>query len=205
MSEKFEGKPADGGGAKTNPFLQFLTSFESVPNQIIDAMIRQAPDEEHRVAINAYGDALRAQVQGLCSFMRETASRLTPQGQDEVSRFVTMSGSSALISGIGSLSKSIGSTLSKIGIAEIIAELKKIIDFIFKLFKIDRPDWLTGLEALINEILHDLFGIGQPALKSVLSRMHQDYLNEQILITRLQREHAMRDASASNDLNFESA
>jgi hypothetical protein len=205
MSEKFEGKAADGGSAKTNPFLQFLTSFETVPNQIVDAMIRQAPDEEHRIAINAYGDALRVQVQGLCAFMRESASRLTPQGQEEVSRFASISGGAALISGIGAFSKSIGSTLARIGIADIVAELKKIIDRIFEIFHIHRPDWLTGLEALINEILHDLLALGFLGLRSVLSRMHQDYLSEQILITRLQREHAMRDPSASNDLNFESA
>ena len=205
MSEKFEGKAADGGSPGTNPFLQFLTAFDSVPKQIVDAMIRQAPDEEHKTQINTFGDALRVQVQGLTSFMRESASRLSPQVQEEVSRFVTISGGNTLISGIGGLTKTLGSTLSKIGIAAIFEELKKIINAIFNIFEIHMPKWLLPLEALINEILHDLISMGLPGLSSVLSRMHQDFLSEQILIERFNRETAMRDRAMNNDLNFESA
>lgn len=203
MSEKFEGKPADSGGDRTNPFLQFLTSLEAVPNQIIDGMNRQTSDEDHKVAIKAYGDAFRAQIQGLASYLRDDYSRLSPQSQGEVSRVVTMSGTSALISGLTTLSRNLSSPTAKLSIGGIIAEIKKIIKILVGLFHITLPPWFDGIEALINEILHDLLGIGSPALASALSRMHQDFMHEQILLARLNRERAAFDDAGKNDFGFE--
>ncbi len=205
MSEKFEGKPTDSAGDKTNSFLQFLTSLDAMPNHIIDGMNRQTTDEDHKSAIKAYGDAFRSQIHGLSAYLRDGFSRLSPQGQAEVSRVVTMSGTEALISGVTTLSKNLSSTTAKLSIGGIIAEIKKIIKILLGLFGITLPKWLDGIIALINEILHDLLGIGSPALASALSRMHQDYMHEQILLARLNRESAAFDDSGKNDFGSEGA
>ncbi|MBV8368945.1 MAG: hypothetical protein JO036_08505 [Candidatus Eremiobacteraeota bacterium] len=203
MSEKIEGKPADGGGDRTNPFLQFLTSLEAVPGQIIEGMNRQTTDEDHKAAIKAYGDAFRAQIQGLSAYLRDEHSRLSPQAQAEVSRVVTMSGSSALFSGVATLSRNLSSTTARLSVSGIIAEIKKIIKVLLGIFHPVVAPWLDGIIALINEILHDLFGIGSPALASTLSRMHQDYMHEQILLARLNRERAAFSEIGKNDFGSE--
>jgi hypothetical protein len=73
-------------------FQQLLSSLDAAPKQITDAMIRQTTDEDQKNVINACGDALREQVQGLTSHLRDGWSRLGPQGQAEVSRVIGMSG-----------------------------------------------------------------------------------------------------------------
>jgi hypothetical protein len=199
MPEKIADKAANSG--RDNPFLQFLTALEAVPKQITDAMIRQTTDEDHKSAVGAYGDALRRQVHGLSSYMREGWPRLSPQAQAEVSRVVTMSGSSALFSGINSLSKSMNSPTAKISISGIIQELKKLIKLLISLFG-SIPQWLDTLLALIDEILNSLLSVGLPGLASTLSRMHQDFLHEQILLARLNREQAAQDRTENNDSNL---
>jgi hypothetical protein len=182
---------------KDNSFLQFLAALDAVPKQITDAMMRQTTDQDQKSVIGAYGEALRRQVQGLSSYMREGWPRLSPQGQAEVSRVVSMSGSSALFSGVNSLSKSISSPTAKISLSGITQELKKLLKLLFSLFG-SIPQWLDTLLALIDEILNGLLSVGSPALASTLSRMHQDFLHEQILLARLNREQAAQDRTENN-------
>jgi hypothetical protein len=186
-------------------FQQLLSSLDAAPKQITDAMIRQTTDEDQKSVINACGDALREQVQGLTSHLRDGWSRLGPQGQAEVSRVIAMSGSTALFAGLDSLAKNLNSTTAKIATSGFIKELKKLIILLFWLIFHTIPKWLIILLVLIDEILDRQLSVGNPALGSTLSRQHQDYLHEQILMARLNREYAAPEQPANNEPNGETA
>ncbi len=203
MPEKHETKA--GNSRRDNPFHQLLASLDAAPKQITDAMIRQTIDEDHKNVINACGSALREQVQGLTSHLREGWSRLSPQGQAEVSRVISMSGSTALFAGLDSLAKSMSSPTARIATSGFIKELKKLIILLFWLIFHTIPKWLIILLVLIDEILDRQLSVGNPALASTLSRQHQDYLEEQILMARLNREYAGPDQPTDNDSNAEPA
>jgi uncharacterized membrane protein YcjF (UPF0283 family) len=115
-----------------------------------------------------------------------------------------MSGSSALIAGIDSLAKSMHSPTAKIAISGVVQELKKLVKLIASLFG-TVPQWLITLLALIDEVLNSLLSVGSIALASTLSRMHQDYMQEQILLARLNRESTAHDQGGNNDPSVEGA
>jgi hypothetical protein len=186
-------------------FQQLLSSLDAAPKQITDAMIRQTTDEDQKNVINACGDALREQVQGLTSHLRDGWSRLGPQGQAEVSRVIGMSGSTALFAGLDALAKNLNSTTAKIATSGFIKELKKLIILLFWLIFHTIPKWLIILLVLIDEILDRQLSVGNPALGNTLSRQHQDYLHEQILMARLNREYAAPEQPANNEPNAETA
>jgi hypothetical protein len=202
MPEKTESKAPN---SRRDTFLQLLTSLDAVPKQITDAMLRQTTDEDHKSVITACGDAMREQVQGLTSHMRDGWSRLSPQGQAEVSRVIAMSGSTAIFAGLDALAKSMNSPTAKIAVSGFVQELKKLIILLFWLIFHTIPKWLIILLVLIDEILNRKLSVGNPALASTLSRQHQDYLQEQILMARLNREYAAPDQPGNNEPNQETA
>jgi hypothetical protein len=203
MPEKTEAKSANS--RRDNPFHQFLASLDAAPKLITDAMLRQTTDEDHKSVITACGDALREEVQGLTSHMRDGWARLSPQGQAEVSRVITMSGSTALFAGLESLAKSMSSPTARLAASGFIQELKKLIILLFLLIFHTLPKWLIILLILIDQILNRQLSVGNPALATTLSHQHQDYLHEQILMARLNREYAAPDQPPNNDPNTETA
>jgi hypothetical protein len=202
MPEKSESKAPS---RRDNTFQQFLTSLDAVPKQVADAMLRQTTEEDHKSIIIACGDAMRDQIQGLTSNLREGWSHLSPQGQAEVSRVIAMSGSTAIFAGIETLAKNISSTTARIAISGFLMELKKLIILLYWLIFHTIPKWLIILLILIDEIFNRKLSVGNPALATTLSRQHQDYLQEQILMARLNREYAAPDQPANNDPNPETA
>lgn len=204
MAEKFEDKPPVANRDTADPFLEFLTSLEAMPKQIADGMLRQADGEDEKRVMNVYGEALRLQVQGLASHMREGWSRASSHEKAEVSRVIAMSGSRALFSGIGSLAGGLSSAVARIGIVKIIFEIKKLLTWLFQYIFHSMPEWFRALLVIIDEIINDLFGTGSPALASTLSRMHQDFMREQILLARIVREDR-HDQRSRDDMNHEEA
>jgi hypothetical protein len=202
MPEKTESKAPN---SRRDNFQQLLTSLDALPKQIADAMLRQTTEEDHKSVITACGDAMREQIQGLTSHLREGWSRLSPQGQAEVSRVIAMSGSTAIFTGIDALAKNINSPTARIAISGFLMELKKLIILLFWLIFHTIPKWLIILLVLIDEIFDRKLSVGNPALASTLSRQHQDYLQEQILMARLNREYAVPDQPGNNEPNPETA
>jgi hypothetical protein len=203
MPDKVETKTPNT--RRDNGFQQFLTSFDAIPKQIADAMLRQTTEEDHKSVITACGDAMREQVQGLTSQLREGWSRLSPQGQAEVNRVIAMSGSTAIFAGIDALAKNISTSTARIAISGFLMELKKLIILLFWLIFHTIPKWLIILLVLIDEIFDRKLSVGNPALASTLSRLHQDYMHEQILMARLNREYAAPDEPGNNEGNAETA
>lgn len=165
----------------------FLEQFGQLGKAIVQGMLKQAENEDEREVIRSLGGTLENQFIELSSYMRDRARRLSSQQRQEVEQFLRISSAVTLVAGGSGLAKNLASPVVRIGLSNIINEIKKIIQHL-GIFGITLPSWVIPLLLLIDEIIHDLFGIGSPRLANTLSRMEQNYLAELTHLSRLQRE-----------------
>jgi hypothetical protein len=94
------------------------------------------------------------------------------------------------------LSQNVGSTISRIGISDIIHQIKKIIRIILvDILGLDPGAvdfWLEVLDELINILL----SIGSFRLANTLSKMHQNYLAE---LTQFEKLKKASETSNNNE------
>jgi hypothetical protein len=184
---------------------KFLTDLEQLPKAIVDGMIKQAANEDHKTIIRQLGVTLNNQFPELASFIRDQSTRLSPQQRLESEQVLRISSAATLAPSVAIFSQDMGgpaATDAKIGIADIVTEIKKLIRILLGAFGISLPSWLDGIFLLIDELIHDLLSVGALTtlfsegqtinLRDILSNNEQNHLKELTQLARLQREHALK-------------
>jgi len=188
----------EAGQGTTSPLEQFLGGVEKLPALVVEGMIRQTENEDEQAVIKNLGVVLQNQLRELCAYLRERSRALTPQQQQEVTQVLRLSAAVSLATSGAALARNM-STVARLGLSQIVHEIKKVIYAIFDILGWHMPKWLHKIILLIDEILHDIFGVGDTHLATSLSRMEQDYLAELTQLAKLERESRARLQGDSED------
>jgi hypothetical protein len=175
----------------------FLENLETVPKELIEALLHVSCDEDEKNVIHAITPAFVNQFKELSNFISEQACKCSKQSAANVEQFLKISSAKMLLEDLKIALPSIGSIVGKLGIDGIIKEIKKVIKEILKLFGVSLPDWIDTLVNLIDEIIATIFGVTSAKLRITLSQIEQHYLAELTQLAKLQK--ATRALSTSEE------
>lgn len=192
-----EAKPYQA--APSNDFSEFLRSLREFPGTVEKGMLQQSNDDDATNVMKAYSDIFKAQVNELCAYLEERASKASRQAHAEAVTMLKLTAANLLAQRALTISSNLASQTAKISLSGLFELIKKIVKAILEIFDITLPKWFDKLEELLDEILNFFLSAGQPRLASILSRQHQDFLAELSHLARLERESAWRYQSRDED------
>lgn len=160
----------------------FTKELVNIPDLLVEALNKNANDEDEKNIINAFSPTLKNQFLELSNSIHSFTKRLSLQGMADVEQLLKSSAALDVTKSFKASLPSIGSLIGKLGIQEIVFAIKKIITAIFgdKL-----PTWLHNIFIVIDEIFNALFGGESPKAKNMLSMAEQNFLKELTLVTKL--------------------
>lgn len=162
--------------------IEFTKELEIIPQLLVDALIKNANDEDEKNIINSLKPTLKNQFLELSNYIKSFNDKLPLQGTSDVEQLLKSSAAIDVTKSLKLALPSIGSLFGKLGIQEIIFAIKKIIRAIFgeKL-----PKWLDTILNIIDEIINMLFGGDSAKAKNMLSMGEQNFLKEITLVAKL--------------------
>ncbi|MDH3277153.1 MAG: hypothetical protein OEL77_02850 [Nitrosopumilus sp.] len=169
---------------------EFLDNIESVPVDLVNALLKSTSDEDEKNIINALGPTLIDQFKEINRTLSESVKKVPRQSLNEVETYLRISSGVSLVKNFKIILPSVGSPTGKIGIAKIIEQIKKLIDFIVDklLGKLLGKflDWLKPIIELIDEIINAILSLGSLKMSNILSKLEQNYLAELTQLAKLQ-------------------
>jgi len=166
----------------------FAENLPQIPDEIINGLLKVTKDEDGRVIINAYAVVLQKQFAAVSCLILENADSMSKEKSRVAEELLQVTCGADLLDQVKVLSENLGSGTSKIGLAGLIQMIKKVIKWLIKNVFKKIPLWLNEFIDLLDEILHELFGIGSPKLANILARKEQNYLAQLTKLAVLNRE-----------------
>ncbi len=170
-------------GNQTRIF-QFAENLRQIPEDILEGALNAMDDEDGKEIIKAYSEAFKNQFSTLSSIILEGAGRMSKEAAREAEELLRVTAGVELTTQVKALCSNVKSNVAKIGLSGLLQMIKKIIKWLFK----NPPVWLNKLLDLIDEILHEIFGIGSSKLANILSQKEQNYLSQLTHLAILDRE-----------------
>lgn len=172
MDTKKEGK---------NLLKNFTKEIEALPGLLIEALIKNAGDEDEKHIINSLSETLKSQFAELSNSISDLTRKSTKQESVEIEQLLKSSAALDVTKSFKLALPSIGSLFGKLGLQEIIFAIKKIIRALFKKL----PKWLDTVLNIIDEIINLLLGGSSSKTKNILSMAEQNFLKEITLVDKL--------------------
>jgi hypothetical protein len=162
--------------------IAFTKELENIPQLIVEALIKNANDEDEKNIIKSLTSTLKNQFLELSNSIKTYNDKLPLQASSDVEQLLKSSAAIDVTQSLKLALPSIGSLIGKLGIQEIVFAIKKIVRAIFG----DRiPRWLDTVLNVIDEILNMLFGGDSAKVKNILSMAEQNFLKEITLVAKL--------------------
>lgn len=166
---------------------EFLRSIEEVPKQIVEAVLKVSENEDEKNVINAFAPAFVNQFRELSVAATERAGIVSRQKLNEAEDFLRISSGNILADNLKIALPSIGSVVGKLGIAGLVQEIKKVIKKLFEILHFRLPEQFWAIANLIDEILHNLLGLGSIKMRNALSDLERNFLTEVTQLAKLEK------------------
>ncbi len=167
----------------------FLEDLKQVPVILTEELSKQSQTEDEKNLVSSFQLMLVDQFQMLSEELLESAKKASAYQIESAEKMLKISSAKNVLSSMKLALPGLGSLLGKLGLDEIIKAIKKLIDGIITIFKLDW-DWWTNIENIIDEIIEKLVGKGDPEALNILSQAEQNFLLERACVARLMREKA---------------
>lgn len=181
---------------------EFIEGLIVLPDVIVKNAQRIAKaneDQDEWQLIDGFSIPLKETMTQTANLIKQAQSSATASELDAADTMLRTMGSSALVQQSQKMALNIGSFVGKLGMAQIVQLIKKLIDWVLDLLGW-RPPWLKKLIDLIDEILNALLGGGNARYTHALSVREQDYLNELTALANYEAASArLRDAVDSDE------
>ncbi len=168
--------------------VQFAENLRQIPDDIIEGVLNAMDDEDGKQIINAYAGAFKNQFDTISSLIEAGAGKMSKEMSREAEELLRVTSGVELTRQVKALCSNVKTNVMKIGLAGLIQMIKKIIKWLVTHIFQNLPDWLNSLLDLIDEILHEIFGIGSPKLANILAIKEQNYLAQLTKLAILNRE-----------------
>jgi hypothetical protein len=190
-----EPKAGPRAGGADDLLTQFLRSWDDIASTLVEGLLSQTQDEDEGEVIRQFGPALTSQFSEISAYFRERVTTLSASQQREAERVLRLTAAVTLATNATNLARNARSATLKIGFTDIIHEIKKLLNLLFKIFGWDKPDWWDDLINLIDEIINDLLSIGLPGLAAVLHQKEVAFLTElrHVALLSQARQHRGQD------------
>ena len=171
---------------------EFLQKIEKLPIEIIDGLLKAAKDEDVKLSIETFAPAFKAQFKELATFINDSYAVASKQRIVETERFLKISSGILLLDNAKAVVANPTSIITRMSIADLVIEIKKIIRKILELIFGSLPGWVDDIINIVDEILHILIGLGIIGgeglqLRNALSRKEQNFLAELTQLSMLHR------------------
>lgn len=166
---------------------EFLRSIEDVPKQIVEAVLKVSENEDEKNVINAFAPAFVNQFRELSVAATERTGIASRQKLNEAEDFLRISSGNMLADNLKLALPSVGSIVGKLGIAGLIQEIKKVIENLLEILGFRLPEKIWAIVNLIDELLHNVLGVGSIKTRNALSQMEQNYLAELTQLRKLEK------------------
>lgn len=165
---------------------EFLSGFEQIPADITTALSDISSDADEKNIISAIAPSLISQFRGLSVSINEFAAKADKQSHEEVTQLLKVSSGVPLLNSLKLSLPSIGSLVGKLGIAEIVRGIKKIIRKIFELLNKKMPVWLDAVLLIIDEIIDMIFGKDSQKAMNMFAGAELNFLKQITQLTHLE-------------------
>lgn len=178
---------------------QFAENLIAIPGLIIEGALNAMEDEGGKVVIEAYSKSFKNQFLNIANLIKEQQSKVSKETLRGAEELLMVTSGVDLTKEVKAVTANLNSNIAKIGLVGIIQMIKKIIKWLIQHIFKKLPRWINSLIDLIDEILNEFFGIGNPTLANILSQKEQNYSSELAKLAVLDREERYLFENSDDD------